>query len=140
MRLLPAADVRSFGDVIAIKGWGFFPAFFRSGVMTTPQWIQDRLGGKRIRMVIAVVSLVLYCFTKISATLYAGGIILKTLLGWDIYVSSAGRCQICHTPPLRSPRALPPTRWRTQLGCPPSPPLSPPSTSKKINRASLGIN
>jgi Na+/proline symporter len=72
-----------------LLGWGFFPAFFRSGVMTTPIWIEQRFGGKRIRMVLAVVSLVLYCFTKVSATLYAGGIILKTLLGWDIYVSSA---------------------------------------------------
>ena len=28
---------------------------------------------------------------QVSATLYAGGVILKALLGWDIYFSSAVR-------------------------------------------------
>ena len=38
-----------------------------------PEWIQHRFGGRRIRMTISIISLMLYCFTKISVTLYAGG-------------------------------------------------------------------
>jgi hypothetical protein len=95
----------SAGFMLMMLGWAFFPAYFSSHTMTTPLWLQSRFGGRRIRLVVSVLSLLLYCFTKISATLYAGGVILETLLGWDIYVSSAalilstGACVAAARPP-----------------------------------------
>ena len=47
-------------------GWFFVPVYIASGVYTMPEYIKKRFGGDRIRMYLAVLSLLLYVFTKIS--------------------------------------------------------------------------
>jgi len=37
-------------------------------------------------MILATISLLAYIVAKISASLFAGGVLLETLLGWDMWV------------------------------------------------------
>merc|ERR1712130_140548 len=61
------------------------------GVYTMPEYLRLRFGGQRIRVYLAVLALLLYVFTKISADLYAGAIFITKSTGFQgdgpIYVS-----------------------------------------------------
>jgi len=46
-----------------------------------------RFGGQRIRIYLAVLSMILYVFTKISVNLYSGAIFIQQALHWNIYAS-----------------------------------------------------
>ena len=61
--------------------------FIASGASTLPEFLRKRFGGQRIRVYLALLSLLLYVFTKISVNLYAGALFIKLALGWDIYLS-----------------------------------------------------
>ena len=65
----------------------FLPVFIASGASTLPEFLRKRFGGQRIRVYLALLSLLLYVFTKISVNLYAGALFIKLALGWDIYLS-----------------------------------------------------
>ena len=52
--------------IVLMLGWFFVPVYIASGVYTMPEYIKKRFGGDRIRMYLAVLSLLLYVFTKIS--------------------------------------------------------------------------
>ena len=54
--------------VVLMLGWLFVPVYIASGVFTMPEYIKKRFGGDRIRMYLAVLSLILYVFTKISVS------------------------------------------------------------------------
>jgi len=72
-------------------GWCFVPVYMASGVYTMPEYLRLRFGGQRIRVYLAVLALLLYVFTKISADLYAGAIFITKSTGFEgdgpIYVS-----------------------------------------------------
>ena len=51
-----------------------------------------RFGGRRISMYLAVLSMILYIFTKISVNLYSGAIFIQQAIQWNIYISIGG-CQ-----------------------------------------------
>lgn len=55
--------------VLQVLGWVFLPVFIASGVSTLPEYIKKRFGGSRIRVYLAILSLVLYIFTKVSVKL-----------------------------------------------------------------------
>ncbi|GLD74200.1 sodium/glucose cotransporter 5, partial [Lates japonicus] len=46
------------------------------------------LGGERIRTYLAVLSLLLSVFTKISTDLYSGALFVQVCLGWNLYLST----------------------------------------------------
>ncbi|KAL5110224.1 Sodium/glucose cotransporter 1 [Taenia crassiceps] len=71
--------------VLAILGWLFVPVYIVSGIVTVPEYLCKRLGGHRIRVYLAVVALLLYIFTKISADLYAGGLFIQQAMQISIY-------------------------------------------------------
>ncbi|CAG0890623.1 unnamed protein product [Cyprideis torosa] len=60
---------------------------YEVNVCTLPEYMHKRFGGQRIRIYLAVLSLLLYIFIKISVNLYSGALFIKTSLGWDLYVS-----------------------------------------------------
>lgn len=66
-----------------LLGWVFVPAYLSATVFTMPEYIGRRFGGRRLRAYLTGVSLLLYVFTKISVTLYAGGTdtLLSVLVG-----------------------------------------------------------
>ena len=57
----------------------FVPFYYKSGVETIPQFLEKRFSA-RTRLVLSVVSLVAYVFTKVSVTVYAGAIVFQALL------------------------------------------------------------
>ena len=68
--------------VLLILGWIFVPFYARSRVFTMPEFLERRYCSGA-RSFLSVISLVSYVLTKVSVTVYAGGIVLKTVLGID---------------------------------------------------------
>lgn len=52
--------------MLVALGWIFIPVYISAGVVTMPEYLGRRFGGKRIRIYISVLSLILYIFTKID--------------------------------------------------------------------------
>ena len=98
-----------------LLGWFFIPVYMAAGVYTMPQYMTRRFGGQRVRVTLAVLTIMLYVFTKISvricttksckyqlgqklegalfpqADLFAGALFISESLGYQtssaIYVS-----------------------------------------------------
>ncbi|NXJ34498.1 SC5AA protein, partial [Ciconia maguari] len=68
--------------------WVFVPVYISSGIVTMPEYLQQRFGGERIRMYLSGLSLLLSIFTKISTDLYSGALFVQVCLGWDLYLST----------------------------------------------------
>ena len=49
-------------------GWFFIPVYVAAGVYTMPQYMTRRFGGQRVRVTLAVLTIMLYIFTKISVS------------------------------------------------------------------------
>jgi solute:Na+ symporter, SSS family len=73
--------------ILMLLGWVFTPFYLRSGVFTMPEFLERRFGPAS-RYYLSLVSIVAYVLTKISISLYAGGILLNAVVGWDIYASA----------------------------------------------------
>nr|XP_019957335.1 PREDICTED: sodium/myo-inositol cotransporter 2-like [Paralichthys olivaceus] len=73
--------------MVLLLGWLFLPIYIASGVTTMPEYLQRRFGGRRTQLFIAVLSLFIYIFTKISVDMYAGALFIQLALQWDIYVA-----------------------------------------------------
>ncbi|HEX2960723.1 MAG TPA: sodium:solute symporter [Ignavibacteriales bacterium] len=73
--------------IILILGWFISPVYIKSGVNTMPEFLEKRFD-KRSRKFFAALSIILYIFTKISVTLFAGGILFYKIFGINIYASA----------------------------------------------------
>jgi SSS family solute:Na+ symporter len=73
--------------ILLILGYVCAPMFLKSGVYTVPEFLEKRFD-KRTRLYLTTISIVAYIFTKISITLFAGGLLLHEILDWDIYTST----------------------------------------------------
>jgi len=65
--------------VVVLLAWVFVPFYYRSGVFTMPEFLERRFNPTS-RWILSVVSLVAYVFTKVSVTVYAGGVVFNVLL------------------------------------------------------------
>ena len=68
---------------LLVLGWVMVPFYERSGVYTMPEFLERRYTPSA-RWFLSVVSLIAYIFTKISVTLFAGGIVFKALFPVDL--------------------------------------------------------
>jgi len=70
------------GWVILILGWAFVPLYDRMKIFTMPEFLELRFsrGSRNILSLLTIVSLVL---TKIAATIFAGDVVVRTLLNVD---------------------------------------------------------
>jgi SSS family solute:Na+ symporter len=68
--------------IILLLGWVFAPFYWSSKVYTMPEYLERRYSSSS-RTFLSFISLVSYVLTKVSVTVYAGGIVLKTVLGID---------------------------------------------------------
>jgi len=70
------------GWIILILGWVFVPLYDRMKVFTMPEFLELRFsrGSRNVLSLLTIASLVL---TKIAATIYAGDVVVRTLLGID---------------------------------------------------------
>ena len=73
--------------IVLILGWVFLPFYQRAGVFTMPEFLEKRFDS-RIRWILSVFSIVAYVLTKISVTIYAGGIVVSALLGIDFWTGA----------------------------------------------------
>jgi SSS family solute:Na+ symporter len=73
--------------ILLILGWLFVPFYLRSGVYTMPEFLERRYS-PAARWYLAVISIVGYVLTKISVTLYAGGIVYEVLLGGNFWTGA----------------------------------------------------
>jgi len=64
--------------ILLLLGWVFVPFYLKSGVFTMPEFLERRYS-PAARWYLAVISIVGYVLTKISVTLYAGGIVFSSL-------------------------------------------------------------
>ncbi|XP_006747753.1 sodium/glucose cotransporter 1 isoform X2 [Leptonychotes weddellii] len=72
--------------VVAL-GWVFVPIYIKAGVVTMPEYLRKRFGGKRIQIYLSILSLLLYILTKISADIFSGAIFINLALGLDLYLA-----------------------------------------------------
>ncbi|MBL8205829.1 MAG: sodium:solute symporter [Blastocatellia bacterium] len=73
--------------IVLILGWVFVPFYLRSNVYTMPEFLERRYNSA-CRTYLASISLIAYIFTKIAVAVFAGAIVLKAVLGWDMVTSS----------------------------------------------------
>lgn len=68
------------GWMILVLGWVFVPIYDRMKVFTMPEFLELRFsrGSRNVLSLLTMASLVL---TKIAATIYAGDVVIRTLLG-----------------------------------------------------------
>uniref|UniRef100_A0A8C3FBG0 Sodium/glucose cotransporter 1 n=1 Tax=Chrysemys picta bellii TaxID=8478 RepID=A0A8C3FBG0_CHRPI len=57
------------------------------GVVTMPEYLKKRFGGRRIQMYLSVLSLLLYIFTKVSADMFSGAIFIQMAMGLNLYLA-----------------------------------------------------
>ena len=73
--------------LLQLLGFVFLPVYIASKVCTLPEYMMKRFGGQRIRMYLAILSMILYIFTKISVNLYSGALFIQQALQWNLYLS-----------------------------------------------------
>jgi SSS family solute:Na+ symporter len=73
--------------ILLILGWLFVPFYLRSSVYTMPEFLERRYS-PAARWYLAAISIVGYVLTKISVTLYAGGIVYEVLLGGSFWTGA----------------------------------------------------
>jgi len=73
--------------VVLMLGWIFLPFYSRSGVFTMPEFLELRFDS-RSRWILSVFSLVTYVLTKVSVTVYAGGVVVSALLGIEFWTGA----------------------------------------------------
>ena len=73
--------------LVITLGWVFLPFYMRSGVFTTPEFLERRFNANT-RWFLSVFSLVAYVLTKVSVTVYAGGIVISSILGIDFWTGA----------------------------------------------------
>ena len=74
--------------ILLLLGWLFVPFYLRSGVYTMPEFLERRYNSAS-RAYFTWVSIVGYVLTKISVTLFAGGVVMKAVTGFDFWTSAA---------------------------------------------------
>jgi len=67
--------------------WLFIPHYLKSKVFTMPEFLERRFNSSS-RWYLSSISIIAYIFTKISVSLFAGGILLNVIVGWDFLTSA----------------------------------------------------
>ncbi|MBN1542323.1 sodium/solute symporter [candidate division KSB1 bacterium] len=73
--------------VVLLLTWVFAPFYLRSNVFTIPEFLQHRYN-KSSRLYLSAVSIISNIFIKLLLVLYAGGFLLKEIMGLDLAVSA----------------------------------------------------
>ncbi|XP_076721783.1 solute carrier family 5 member 4 isoform X1 [Callospermophilus lateralis] len=73
--------------MVLILGWIFVPIYIKGGVMTMPEYLRKRFGGKRLQIYLSVLSLFICVAVRISSSIFSGAIFIQLALGLDIYLA-----------------------------------------------------
>ncbi len=77
---MPMAHYELHAWIVLLLGWFFLPFYMRSGAFTMPEFLEKRFDS-RSRWFLSLFSIAGYVLTKVSVTIYAGGIVVSQLLG-----------------------------------------------------------
>ncbi len=86
---MPMAHYELHAWIVLLLGWLFLPFYMRSGAFTMPEFLEKRFDS-RSRWFLSIFSLVGYVITKVSVTIYAGGIVVSELLGIPFWYGAIG--------------------------------------------------
>ena len=73
--------------ILLILGWLFVPFYVKSGIFTMPEFLERRYS-PAARWYLSVISVIGYVLTKISVTIYAGGVVFETLMGINFWTGA----------------------------------------------------
>jgi len=73
--------------ILLVLGWFFVPFYLSTGVFTMPEFLERRYN-RGCRNYLSAISLIAYVFTKVSVAVYAGALVLRVILGWNMYVGA----------------------------------------------------
>ncbi|XP_051009218.1 solute carrier family 5 member 4-like [Acomys russatus] len=73
--------------MVLVLGWVFVPIYIKAGVMTMPEYLKKRFGGKRLQIYFSVLSLFIMLAVKITSNIFSGAIFIQLALGLDIYLA-----------------------------------------------------
>ncbi|GMV92243.1 MAG: solute:sodium symporter family transporter [Candidatus Hydrogenedentota bacterium] len=73
--------------LLLVLGWVFVPFYIKSGVYTMPEFLERRYS-PATRWYLALISIVGYVLTKISVSIYAGGIVFESLMGINFWTGA----------------------------------------------------
>ena len=76
---MPMAHYELHAWIVLLLGWLFLPFYMRSGVFTMPEFLEKRFDA-RSRWFLSIFSIIGYVLTKVSVTIYAGGVVVSQLL------------------------------------------------------------
>ena len=85
----PMAHYELHAWIVLLLGWLFLPFYIRSGAFTMPEFLEKRFDS-RSRWFLSLFSLIAYVLTKVSVTIYAGGIVVSELLGIPFWYGAIG--------------------------------------------------
>ncbi|UCF63319.1 MAG: sodium/solute symporter [bacterium] len=72
---------------LILLGWWIAPLFLKSNIYTVPEYFGKRFN-RIVQLYLSGATLSFYLLVKISISLFAGGLLLKTVFDWDIYTST----------------------------------------------------
>ncbi|KAF6081917.1 hypothetical protein HJG60_008900 [Phyllostomus discolor] len=73
--------------LLLVLGWFFVPIYIKAGVMTMPEYLRKRFGGKRLQIYLSLLSLFICVALRISSDIFSGAIFIKLALGLDLYLA-----------------------------------------------------
>ncbi|NRB62623.1 MAG: sodium/solute symporter [Saprospiraceae bacterium] len=84
---MPLAHFELHAWIVLLLGWVFLPFYARSGVFTMPEFLERRFNSSA-RWFLSCVSLLGYILTKVSVSVYAGGIVISSLTGYSFWTGA----------------------------------------------------
>ncbi len=73
--------------ILLLLGWFFVPFYVKSGVFTMPEFLEKRYSSAA-RWYLSIISIIGYVLTKISVTIYAGGVVFESLMGISFWTGA----------------------------------------------------
>ncbi|HPN70866.1 MAG TPA: sodium:solute symporter [Saprospiraceae bacterium] len=86
---MPMAHYELHAWIVLLLGWLFLPFYMRSGAFTMPEFLEKRFDS-RSRWFLSIFSIFGYVLTKVSVTIYAGGIVVSQLLNIPFLYGAIG--------------------------------------------------
>ncbi|XP_048196894.1 solute carrier family 5 member 4-like isoform X2 [Perognathus longimembris pacificus] len=73
--------------LVLVLGWFFVPIYIKAGIMTMPEYLKKRFGGKRLQIYLSILSLVMLMVMQISSNIFSGAIFIQLAFGLDLYLA-----------------------------------------------------
>ncbi|XP_058387852.1 solute carrier family 5 member 4 isoform X2 [Diceros bicornis minor] len=73
--------------LLLVLAWFFVPIYIKAEVMTMPEYLKKRFGGKRLQIYLSVLSLFIFVVLRITSDIFSGAIFIKLALGLDLYLA-----------------------------------------------------